>query len=138
VSVESEVLAELDALRTAVAGVDGGLVATSDGLLVAHNLPGDGAEQIAALVSTVVAVARHAVEITGRGDLREATIRGDAGLVVVHAVGETAVLAVVCRADLNVALLYLHARPAVRRLAALAADFAGFMQLEAPAGSGAL
>jgi predicted regulator of Ras-like GTPase activity (Roadblock/LC7/MglB family) len=127
VSVESQVRDELEALRRSVGGVVGGVVATSDGLLVAHTLPHDEPTQLAALVSTVVGLGRHAVRMTGRGTLHEATIRGTEGHVVVHAIGETAVLAVVGSAGLNVALLQLHARPAVRRLVHLAPRFAGFL-----------
>jgi predicted regulator of Ras-like GTPase activity (Roadblock/LC7/MglB family) len=121
------VLDELRGLQDAVGGVVGCVVATSDGLLVASTLADDEPAQFAALVSTVVSLGRHAVEMTGRGTLREATIRGAEGHVVVHAIGETAVLAVVGRADLNVALLQLHARPAVQRLVGLAPRFARFL-----------
>jgi predicted regulator of Ras-like GTPase activity (Roadblock/LC7/MglB family) len=124
---ESQVLDELHGLGAAVGGVVGCVVATSDGLLVASTLEDDEPTQLAALISTVVGLGRHAVRMTGRGDLREATIRGAEGHVVVHAIGETAVLAVVGRADLNVALLQLHARPAVQRLLGLAPGFARFL-----------
>jgi predicted regulator of Ras-like GTPase activity (Roadblock/LC7/MglB family) len=127
VGVESQVVSELEALGRTVSAVEGCLVATSDGLLVSHTLPDEDPAQIAALMSTVVGVARHAVLMTGRGDLQEAAVRGADGYVVVYAVGDTAVLAVVARADLNVALLQLYARPVVRRLAMLSPGFTRFV-----------
>jgi predicted regulator of Ras-like GTPase activity (Roadblock/LC7/MglB family) len=126
VTVEDQVLKELGALRSSVSGVDGALVATSDGLLVAHVLPEQEQSQVAALISTLMGLARPAVEITGRGELLEAAIHGSGGYLAVYAVGESAVLAVLGRADLNIALLQLRTRPVVERLAGLAGGFARF------------
>jgi len=126
VNVETEVADELTALRAAVDGVDGAIVATSDGLLVAHVLPEAEQSQTAALISAVVGLARHAVELTGRGELREASIRGTSGHVLFFAVGDTAVLAVLTGVEVNLALVQLRARPVVRRLTALAPRFVHF------------
>lgn len=125
-TVESQVLEELIGLRTSVSGIDGCLVATSDGLLVAHTLPEPEPSQLAALVSTLAGLARHAVQLTGRGDLFDAAVRGSSGYLVVYAVGEGAVLGVLGRADVNVALLQLRTKPVVHRLARLAAGFTHF------------
>jgi Roadblock/LC7 domain-containing protein len=51
-SVEDRVWAELRLLRTTVAGVYGCLVATNDGLLIAHDVPGLDPPEIAALAAT--------------------------------------------------------------------------------------
>ena len=124
--VEEQVLVELTDLCGAVAGVEGAVVATSDGLLVAHVLPEQEQSQVAALISTVTAVARQAVLLTGRGELQEAAIRGEDGYLAVYAVGDSAVLAVLGRPDLNIALLQLRTRPVVTRLAVLANGFTRF------------
>lgn len=126
VSVEDQVLTELSGLRSAVSGVEGCVVATSDGLLVAHVLPEKEQSQAAALIATLTAVAKQAVQITGRGELLEAAIRGTFGYVAVYAVGDSAVLAVLGRPTLNIALLQLRTRPVVARLDALAVDFTRF------------
>lgn len=125
-NVEDQVLAELSELRSAVSGVEGCVVATSDGLLVAHILPEEEQSQVAALIATLVAVARQSVQITGRGALLEAAIRGTSGYLAVYAVGDSAVLAVLGRPDLNVALLQLRTRPVVSRLITLSSSFARF------------
>jgi len=128
VSVEDQVLKELSTLRSAVRGVEGCVVATSDGLLVAHVLPEPEQEQsqVAALISTLTAVARQAILITGRGELLEAAILGTSGYVAVYAVGDSAVLAVLGRPNLNIALLQHRTRPVVERLEALADNFTRF------------
>ena len=126
--VEDEVLTELSRLRSSVSGVEGCVVATSDGLLVAHVLPEQEQEQsqVAALIATMTAVARQAVLITGRGELLEAAIRGTTGYLAVYAVGDSAVLAVLGRPDVNIALLQLRTRPVVARLDGLSAGFTRF------------
>jgi predicted regulator of Ras-like GTPase activity (Roadblock/LC7/MglB family) len=126
VSVENQVRAELAGLRSSVSGVEGCVVATSDGLLVAHVLPEQEQSQVAALISTLTAVARQAVLITGRGALFEAAIRGTTGYLAVYAVGDAAVLAILGKPDLNIALLQLRTRPVVERLTELAEGFTRF------------
>jgi uncharacterized protein len=117
---------ELRALRADVRGVLACMVATSDGLLVQEDAPGLEAPQIAALTSTMTALARHAVEVTRRGELLDATVRGTQGHLAVFAIGETAVLAVVADPDVSVAWLHLKTRPTVQRLTALAHRFDRF------------
>ena len=125
-SVEDEVLRELNELRSSVSGVEGCVVSTSDGLLVAHVLPEEEQSQVAALIATMTAVARQAVLLTGRGELLEAAIRGTSGYLAVYAVGDSAVLAVLGRPNVNIALLQLRTRPVVIRLDALASGFNRF------------
>ena len=50
-SVEEQVRTELQQIRVQVAGVRGSLVATSDGLVVAHDIPDVEPTQIAALAA---------------------------------------------------------------------------------------
>jgi predicted regulator of Ras-like GTPase activity (Roadblock/LC7/MglB family) len=135
VNVEDQVLSELTGLRSSVSGLDGCVVATSDGLLVAHVLPEQEQSQVAALIATLVSVARHAVQITGRGALLESAIHGTSGYLAVYAIGDTAVLAVLGRPDLNVGLLQLRTRPVVARLTALSTGFTRFTTAPALVGA---
>ena len=127
VPVEVDALAELRTLRSGIPGVRGSLVVTSDGLLITHDCPDDdGTEQTGALSSTLLALARHAADLTARGALLDAAVRGADGYFVVYAVGDTAVLAVIGDADLNLAMLHIKTRPVVQRLGALTGRFARF------------
>jgi len=125
-SVADEVAELLHGLRTDVKGVLGCLVATSDGLLVGADAPGLAAPQLAALTSTMTALARHAVEVTRRGDLMDATVRGSDGHLAVFSIGESAVLAVVAHPDVAAAWLNVKTRPVVARLLTLADRFQRF------------
>jgi predicted regulator of Ras-like GTPase activity (Roadblock/LC7/MglB family) len=111
-------------LRETINGVDGSLVATSDGLLLAHDLPGLEPTRLAALVSATLSLARQAVKETGRGEFREAIARGTTGYLMVYAAGSNAVVAVLGDAKVNVGLVQYQAREAIERITAHAADFA--------------
>src|ERR1700761_2387766 len=92
-AVQERVRAELRALRSKVPGISGSLVATSDGMLVAHDFPGADPARLAALLSTTLGLARQAVAETGRGEFREAMAHGTAGYLMVYAAGDSAVIA---------------------------------------------
>ena len=136
-SVEDLVEAELRKLRANVAGVQGSLVATSDGLLVANDVPGQEPTQTAALVATTLAVASRATRATGRGHFREAIARGTDGYLAVYAAGQNAIVAVVGTNQLNVAMLQYQARTVIERIAGLSADAAAQPRFTEPAMAGA-
>lgn len=131
---EQRILAELRRLRGEVEGIDGSIVATSDGLLVTHDLPGADPAQIAALIATTLGLARQATVLTGRGDLQEAVIRGKAGYLATFAVGSNAVLAVLGSSELNIGLVHYQTRGVVKRIAGDAAGLRGFNAAMLPAG----
>lgn len=115
-TVEHQVLTELRRLRNEIAGVDGSVVATSDGLLVAHDLPELEPARVAAVIATTLGLASQAVQVTGRGQLSEAIVRGSAGNLAVFAIGHGAVLAVLGRRDLNIGMLHYQTRAVVERI----------------------
>jgi uncharacterized protein len=123
-AANNRVHAELRALRETVNGVDGSLVATSDGLLVAHDIPNLEPTRLAALVSATLSLARQAIRETGRGEFREALARGTAGYLMVYAAGGNAVVAVLADAKVNVGMVQYQARDAIERIAAQSANFA--------------
>ena len=82
-SVEDQVRAELRQIRTHVAGVRGSLAATSDGLVVALDIPDVEPTQIAALAAATLAVTRRATMATECGTFREAVARGSDGYLAV-------------------------------------------------------
>jgi predicted regulator of Ras-like GTPase activity (Roadblock/LC7/MglB family) len=124
--VEEQVLPELRRLRGEITGVDGSVVATSDGLLVAHDLPELEPARVAAVIATTLGLARQAVQVTGRGQLSEAIVRGSAGNLAVFAIGHGAVLAVLGRRDLNIGMLHYQTRAVVERIEKAAPQFRRF------------
>jgi uncharacterized protein len=122
--------AELESLKASVAGVHGSLVATSDGLVVAHDLPGLEPTQIAAIAATTHALGARTTLAAGRGQLRETVAHGSDGYLAVYAVGDTAIIAVVGTPGLNVGMLHYQARDAIARMTKYIAD----LPASAPAG----
>ena len=117
-SVEDQVRAELKQIRAHVAGVRGSLVATSDGLVVAHDIPDIEPTQIAALAAATLAVARRATLATECGTFREAVARGSDGYLAVYAAGDSGIVAVIGTSGLNVGMLQYRAREVIERIAA--------------------
>ena len=85
VPVEDRVRQELQRIRERVAGVHGSLTATSDGLLIAHDLSDREPTQIAALIATTLTLGSRMTLSTGRGQFRETVTRGTEGYLAVYA-----------------------------------------------------
>ena len=136
ITVEGLVLRELLSLRDSVVGVHGSMVATSDGLLVAHDIPDMEPTRIAAIVSTTFGLASQATQATGRGPFREAVARGGSGYLAVFAAGRSAVVAVMGGSELNVGMLHYEMRDTIGRIAGYSADFARWAGPRAAHGTG--
>jgi uncharacterized protein len=121
--VEELVLRELRSLRDSVAGIQGSMVTTTDGLLVTHDITGMDASTIAAVVATTLGLASQATRATGLGPFREAVARGTTGYLVVYAAGGSAVVAVIGDSGLNVGMLHYEMRDIIGRIAGYSAKF---------------
>lgn len=122
----ARVRAELRSLRNELEGIYGSLVTTSDGLLVAHDIPELEPTHIAALVATTLSLARQATLATGRGEFREAVARGTAGYLAVYAAGRNAVVAVLGTDELNIGMLHYQTRGIIERVAQYSSEFDRF------------
>jgi uncharacterized protein len=131
-AIEERIRTELQGIRENVVGVHGSIVATSDGLLVAHDVPDLEPTQIAALVATTFALTSRATAMTGRGQFRETVARGHDGYLAVYAAGESGIVAVIGTSDLNVGMLQYQARGFIERIAAYAAEFGKWTTLSQP------
>jgi predicted regulator of Ras-like GTPase activity (Roadblock/LC7/MglB family) len=134
-TLENRVRAELRKLRGKVFGVQGSLVATNDGFLVAHDVPGLEPTEIAALAATTRALASRSTLASGRGQFREALARGTDGYLAVFDAGGSAVVAVVGSSELNVAMLHYHARDVVERIGAFSAELGNWSAAASAAAS---
>lgn len=90
----------------------GVMIATNDGLAVAHDFPDAEAERIAAMAATALGLGKRISERTSLGNLAEAVIRGDNGYLVVYAAGADAVLVLTGPIDSNLGLMRIEARMA--------------------------
>lgn len=116
-----KLVAEMHDLREQIPGVTGTLVAACDGLLVAADLdsaadPGVDPDSLAAVTAASLGVARRAVALTRQGTLGHAITDASRGHVVVYALGDVALLAVLGDEGLDVAALHQKSQPALGRL----------------------
>ena len=123
-SVSDPIAEELRLIRQNVPGVRGSITATSDGLLVAHDMHGLEPTQVAALVAATHAVAVRASLSTECGQLKEVITRGADGYLAVYAAGGPVIVAVLGTSELNVAMLNFHARKMIERIARHSAGLA--------------
>jgi predicted regulator of Ras-like GTPase activity (Roadblock/LC7/MglB family) len=122
-AVSERLTAEFAQIKAEVTGVRGTLVATSDGFLVAHDVPDLDPADLAALLAASRALASQGIAATGGGQFREALWRGTHGYLAVYAAGDSAVVAVIGTGDLNVALLRFRIGDIADRIAGYASEF---------------
>ncbi|MGK5551481.1 roadblock/LC7 domain-containing protein [Actinomadura kijaniata] len=111
------VLAELKGLRGRIARLTGSLVASSDGMLIAHDLPPDVEPAgMAALTAAELSLSHRLASTAHGGAFHEVVVHGTNGYVVVYAAGWTASLTVLAESGVNVGRLHLESRPVARAI----------------------
>jgi predicted regulator of Ras-like GTPase activity (Roadblock/LC7/MglB family) len=116
-------LAVLRELRDKVPKLNGSLVASKDGFLIACDLPdGIEADGMAAITATGLSLSDCVAGTASEGEFEEVVIRNGGGHVVIYAAGPSAALAVLAAPDVSVGRLHLEARPAARAIARLRSD----------------
>ncbi len=113
----------VDRLRDLQAGtpdIEASAVVSVDGLIMASSLPsGVDEDRISAMSAAMLSLGdRIASELSG-GKLERVYISGDAGIIVLMAVGEEAVLTVLARSTAKLGLIFLDARRTAEDLARL-------------------
>ena len=114
--VDPAVHDELGRLRARLPGLSGSVLATTDGLVVAHDAHGIEPDSIAALAAAHLALARRFAHAVNHGELRESVVECDRGYITSYTAGPNALLTVVTSGDANLAMVHLEARRCVRRL----------------------
>ncbi|MFJ8039489.1 roadblock/LC7 domain-containing protein [Kitasatospora sp. NPDC096147] len=112
--------AELHGLRARVPHLTGSLIATTDGLVVAHDAATLEPSGVAALTAAALGVGARLAEATGQGEFRELITRGERGYTATYAAGAYVVLTLLAGPDANLGRLHLEARRAGQRIADLA------------------
>ncbi|MEM9558620.1 MAG: roadblock/LC7 domain-containing protein [Acidobacteriota bacterium] len=101
----------LDQLRDAVPELRGVLVASTDGLAIAHSMNEQiDVDRVAAMAATALGVGKRIAETLGAGELMETNVRGTSGQIFLYAAGSQAILAVIAPELTNVGLVHLEAR----------------------------
>ncbi len=114
--VDPAVLDELGHLRGRLPELSGSVLATADGMVVAHDAHGIEPDSIAALAAAHLALARRFAHAVNHGDLRESVVECDGGYITSYTAGPNALLTLVTSGRANLAMVHLEARRCVRRL----------------------
>jgi|SRR5271165_6588777 len=108
----------LEALRNAIPELRGVLLASNEGLPVAHSLSnGTDPNRVAAMAAAATSLGRRISDSMATGQLTEVNIRGDEGMLFVYQVGPKAVLAVMGPIGCNAGLVHLESRDAAKVIA---------------------
>ena len=101
----------LESLRNSIPELRGVLLASNEGLPVAHSLSnGTDPNRVAAMAAAASGLGRRISESMATGVLSEVSIRGDDGVLFVYSAGAKAVLAVMGPMGSNAGLIHLEAR----------------------------
>jgi predicted regulator of Ras-like GTPase activity (Roadblock/LC7/MglB family) len=123
-AAKHEVLAEIRGLRGRVPHVTGVLVATVDGLLVAHDTRDIEPETLAAMSAAQLGLGQQIALGSAQGEFRENVTRAAGGYLAVFAAWTGALLTVVAGTELNLGRLHHEARPVAERVGGLLATTA--------------
>jgi uncharacterized protein len=119
-SKQDDLQAIISRLRSAVPELRGALIATTDGLAIAHSFGGnEDPNRVAAMAATALGLGKRIADTVGAGALSETSVSGVEGQVFLYAIAAKGVLAVVAPAGVNVGLIHLEARDAARSIASV-------------------
>lgn len=107
----------LETLRNSIPELKGVLLASTEGLPVAHSLSnGTDPNRVAAMAAAASSLGRRISESMATGGLSEVSIRGDDGALFVYSAGPKAVLAVIGPMGANAGLIHLEARGVAKEI----------------------
>ena len=118
-TVDPAILDELGNLRVRLPELSGSVLATADGMVVAHDAHGIEPDSLAALAAAHLALARRFAHAVNHGGLRESVVECDGGYITSYTAGPNALLTLVTTGNANLAMVHLEARRTVRRIVSM-------------------
>jgi len=108
---------QLEALRTAIPELKGVLLASNEGLPIAHSLSnGTDPSRLAAMAAAATSLGRRVSENIHGGTLGEVSVQAEEGSLFVYSAGSKAILAVLSPQGGNAGLIHLESRDAARQI----------------------
>jgi len=118
-SLNEELNKLLNDLRSSIPELKGTLVASTDGMVVAHNVGSGDVNRMAAMVATALGLGKKICESFAGGDFSETSVSGASGQVFVYSAGSKGVLAAIVGHGANVGLIHLECRDKAKAIASL-------------------
>ena len=111
---------QIESLRNAIPELKGVLLASNEGLPIAHSLTnGADPNRVAAMAAAASSLGRRISESMSAGVLGEVSVQAEDGALFVYSAGAKAVLAVVSPQGGNAGLIHLEAREAAKQIGEL-------------------
>jgi predicted regulator of Ras-like GTPase activity (Roadblock/LC7/MglB family) len=115
-----EMVARLQAMQAAAPDIEASAIVSVDGLIMASALQqGVEEDRVSAMSAAMLSLGERISSELGRGGLEQVYIKGDAGSIVLTAVGEEAVLTALARQEAKLGLIFLEMRRAAEDLVKL-------------------
>jgi hypothetical protein len=110
----------LQAMQAAAPDIEASAIVSVDGLIMASALQqGVEEDRVSAMSAAMLSLGERISSELGRGGLEQVYIKGDAGSIVLTAVGEEAVLTALARQEAKLGLIFLEMRRAAEDLVKL-------------------
>ncbi len=101
----------IETLRTSIPELKGVLLASNEGLPIAHSLSnGADPNRVAAMAAAASSLGRRISDSMNTGQLGEVSIRAEEGVLFIYSAGPKAVLCVIGPQGSNAGLIHLEAR----------------------------
>jgi len=115
-----QMVARLREMQISTPDIEASAVVSVDGLIMASSLPGGIEEdRVAAMSAAMLSLGERISSELGRKELEQVYIHGDKGHVFVLAVGQEAVLTVLCREQAKLGMVLLDMKRAAVDMAKL-------------------
>lgn len=115
-SVSDQLNQLLQEIRSAVPELKGAMVASTDGLSIAHSMTTGDPARMAAMVATALGLGKRISDTFGGGAFSETSVTGTDSAVYIYSAGTRGVLAVIAPTGSNVGLINLEARSVANRV----------------------
>jgi predicted regulator of Ras-like GTPase activity (Roadblock/LC7/MglB family) len=110
----------IETLRNSIPELRGVLLASNEGLPVAHSLSnGTDPNRVAAMAAAASSLGRRISDSLSTGTLAEVSIRSDDGALFIYSAGPKAVLAVMGPVGSNAGLIHLESRDVAKQISEL-------------------
>jgi predicted regulator of Ras-like GTPase activity (Roadblock/LC7/MglB family) len=110
----------IETLRNSIPELRGVLLASNEGLPVAHSLSnGTDPNRVAAMAAAASSLGRRISDSLSTGTLSEVSIRSDDGSLFIYSAGPKAVLAVMGPVGSNAGLIHLESRDVAKQISEL-------------------
>jgi hypothetical protein len=119
-SRSDQMVERLRSMQAAAPEIEASAIVSVDGLIMASALPQEVEEdRVSAMSAAMLSLGERISSELGRGGLEQVYIKGDAGAIVLTAVGTEAVLTALARKEAKLGLIFLEMRRAAEELTKL-------------------